>query len=33
MTDEDLRAVRDLNARLALIQKRLLAAAGRKTTP
>jgi methyl-accepting chemotaxis protein len=33
MTDEDLRAVRDLNARLALIQKRLLAAAGQKTTP
>lgn len=30
MTDEDLRAVRDLNARLALIQKRLLAAAGRR---
>jgi hypothetical protein len=33
MTDEDLRAVRDLNARLALIQKRLMAAAGRKMTP
>jgi hypothetical protein len=33
MTDEDLRAVRDLNARLALIQKRLLAAAGRKMNP
>jgi chromosome segregation ATPase len=33
MTDEDLRAVRDLNARLALIQKRLMAAAGRKITP
>jgi DNA repair exonuclease SbcCD ATPase subunit len=30
MTDEDLRAVRELNSRLALIQKRLLAAASRK---